>query len=218
MNKAKAWLENYWYHYKWMTIIVVSSLIALSVCLVQCTKKEDYDMYALYAGNVYIGGEQSSQLADAINDHMSADKQKVCINSFVYVSEEVKKAYQEGDAYYNSGINLQQKSDFFDFLYTAGFNMLILDRELYSFIEKGEILLPMSEVSNEAGAISEDGYCIKLYDTNLPEKYSIFASMPESTVLCFRKQVLMQDLASKNNAQSYKYQLSVFRKIILDGK
>ena len=214
MNKAKAWLENYWYHYKWMTIIIVSSLIALAVCLAQCSKKEEYDMYALYAGNVYIGAEQSSQLQDAVNDHMSADRQKVCINSFVYVSEEMKEEYEAGGAYYNEGINLQQKKDFFDFLYTAGFNMLILDRELYSFIEKDEILLPVKDISLTALEISDDGYCIKLYETSLPDKYSVFASMPESTVLCFRKQVLMQDLASKNNTDNYKYQLSVFKSMI----
>ena len=214
MNKAKAWLENYWYHYKWMTIIIISSVIALSICLVQCAKKEKYDMYVLYAGNVYIGAEQSTQLADAVNDHMSADKQSVCVNSFVYVSEDVKQSYEQGDAYYNAGINIQQKNDFFDFLYTAGFNMLIVDRELYSYIDKDEILLPMSEISENANEMSEDGYCVKLSDTSLPQKYSIFASMPENTVLCFRKQVLMQNLASKNNAENYKYQLSVFKNMI----
>ena len=210
----KKFLENYWYHYKWPTIIIISSILVSIICLVQCTKKDEYDMYVLYAGPVYIGGEQSKALTDAINDHMTPDKQKVCINNFVYVSEEMKNNYREGDAYYNEGINQQQKKDFFDFLYTASFNMLIVDSELYRSISVDEILLPLTEISESMSLKSEDGYCINLYDTTLPEKYAIFAQMPENTVLCFRKRVLMQDLASKNNEQTYEYHKSIFKKII----
>ena len=214
MESMKKWFENFWYHYKWMTIIIVFFGIALSVCLVQCSEKSEYDMYTLYAGPLYIGGEQSSQLRDAINDYMEADKQNVCINSFVYVSEEKKNEYKEGDAYVNQGINMQQTSDFFDFLYTASFNMLIVDSELYSSIRKDDILTPLSDISDIAVARSYDEYAIKLYDTSLPDKYAIFKSMPEDTLLCFRKNVLMQSLASKNNKNTYEYQKSIFKNII----
>ena len=214
MNGFKKWLENYWYHYKWMTIIITASIIALSICLVQCSTKADYDMYALYAGPTYIGGEQSSQLRDAINDYMGIDRQNVSINSFVYVSESKMEEYKQGDAYVNQGINMQQTSDFFDFLYAASFNMIIIDPELYSLIKKNEILTPMNDISDIANSKSSDGYCIRLYDTSLPQKYSIFMSMPEDTLLCFRKQVLMQNLSNKNNKESYEYQKNIFKNII----
>lgn len=214
MDNFKKWFENYWYHYKWMTIIVVFFLIAGSVCLVQCSSKSAYDMYALYAGPTYIGGDQSTRLRDAINDYMDTDKQNVCINSFVYVSEAKKDEYTQGDAYVNDGINMQQTSDFFDFLYTASFNMLILDSELYSIIKKDEILTPISDISDIANNKSADGYSIKLSDTSLPDKYSIFKEMPEDTILCFRKHVLMQNLAQKNSRDSYDYQKEIFKKII----
>ncbi len=214
MEKAKAWFENYWYHYKWVTIIVISSIIALIVCLVQCTKKEDYTMYALYAGHVYIGGEQSKQLTEAIGNYTDSDNKNISVNSFVYVSKEKKEEYEQGDAYYNAGMNMQQREDFFEFLYAANFNMLILDSELYSQIKHDEILKPISEISETAASKSEDGFCIKLTDTSLPTKYSIFEKMGKNTVLCFRKKILIQDLASKNNTEKYQYQLSVFKKMI----
>ena len=214
MEELKKWAENYWYHYKWPTIICTFFLIALSVCLVQCTKKDEYDMYALYAGPLYIGGEQSTQLKDAVNDYMEADKQNVCINSFVYVSESKKEEYARGDAYVNEGINMQQTSDFFDFLYTASFNMLIIDSELYSLIRKSEILTPISDISSSANEKSPDGYSVRLYDTSLPDQYAIFKKMPEDTLLCFRKNVLMQSLANKNHKSSYEYQKSIFKSFI----
>ena len=214
MDQFKKWLDNYWYHYKWMTIIILFFTIALSVCLVQCSQKDEYDMYALYAGPCHIGGSESTQLRDAINDFMEADKQNVCLNNFVYVSSSKKDEYKEGDAYVNEGINMQQTSDFFDFLYTASFNMLIVDSELYSLIRKDEILTPISEISEIMTDSSSDGYSVRLYDTTLPDKYSIFAKMPEDTLLCFRKNVLMQNLASNKSVQFYEYQKSIFKKII----
>ncbi len=218
MEKAKAWFENFWYHYKWMTIIVLSSVIALTVCLVQCSKKEDYTMYALYAGHLYIGGEQSNELTQAIGNYTDGNTQNISVNSFVYVSKDKKAEYEAGGAYYNEGMNMQQRNDFFDFLYAANFNMLILDPELYSQIKHEEIIKPMSEISDSAAAKSEDGYCIRLSDTSLPEKYSVFSKMSDDTVLCFREKILMQDLASKNNFEKYNYQLSVFKKMIEDQK
>lgn len=214
MEDFKKWFENYWYHYKWMTIVIVFFLITGSVCLVQCSSKGDYDIYTLYAGPTYIGADQSTKLKDAINDYMEADKQNVCINSFVYVSEAKKDEYKQGDAYVNDGINMQQTTDFFDFLYSASFNMIILDAELYSMIKKDEILTPMSDISDIASQRSVDGYSIKLSDTSLPDKYSVFKEMPDDTVLCFRKNVLMQSLSQKNNKAKYDYQKEIFRKII----
>ena len=214
MDQFKKWLDNYWYHYKWMTLIIIFFGIALSVCLVQCSQKDKYDMYALYAGPCLIGSNESTQLRDAVNDYMEADRQNVCINNFVYVSSSKKDEYKEGDAYINEGINMQQTSDFFDFLYTASFNMLIVDGELYSLIRKDEILTPISDISEKMTNASSDGYSVRLRDTSLPDKYSIFAEMPEDTILCFRKNVLMQNLASKKSAESYEYQKSIFRKMI----
>ena len=213
MENTKKWLENFWYHYKWMAIIIVFFTMALCVCLVQCNARDEYDMYALYAGPLYIGGEQSSQLRDAINDYMDKDRQNVCINSFVYVSEEKKTEYEQGDAYINQGINMQQASDFFDFLYTASFNFIIIDSELYSSIRKSDILTPISEITDNINN-TYDEYSIKLYDTSLPNKYAIFKNMPEDTLLCFRKNVLMQNLANKNSKANYEYQINIFKKII----
>ena len=214
MDQFKKWLENYWYHYKWVTIITVFFGIALIICMVQCSSKDEYDMYALYAGPCYIGEKESSDLRDAINDHMEADKQNVCINSFVYVSESKKEEYKQNDAYVNEGISMQQTSDFFDYLYSASFNMLILDGELYSLIQKEEILTPLSEISEIGAEKSTDGYCVRLYDTSLPQKYTLFSKMPEDTVICYRKRILLQKAASKNNTEAYEYQKSIFKKMI----
>ena len=50
---AKEWLENFWYHYKWHSIVAIFVVIAITVCSVQFCSRTDYDIYVMYAG----GGE-----------------------------------------------------------------------------------------------------------------------------------------------------------------
>lgn len=39
----KEWLENFWYHYKYHTIVVAVAFVAISVSLVQCAMRTPYD-------------------------------------------------------------------------------------------------------------------------------------------------------------------------------
>lgn len=45
--------ENYWYHYKWHTLIALFLIVTLTVCSLQLCQKNSYDVYVMYAG----GGE-----------------------------------------------------------------------------------------------------------------------------------------------------------------
>ena len=46
-------IENFWYHYKWHTVMVLFFVLVISVCTVQFCRRESYDVYVMYAG----GGE-----------------------------------------------------------------------------------------------------------------------------------------------------------------
>ena len=46
-----AWLENYWYHYKWHTIAVVFVIIVAVVCTMQMCNRTEIDINIMYAGN-----------------------------------------------------------------------------------------------------------------------------------------------------------------------
>ena len=63
--KAKGflpWLDNFWYHYKWHSIVALFLVFALTICSVQMCQKESYDVYVLYAGSYEI--ERQSSTAD----------------------------------------------------------------------------------------------------------------------------------------------------------
>ena len=52
---AKEKVQNFWYHYKWHSIVAAVLLIAMLVCSLQFCSRESYDAYVLYAGSRNIG-------------------------------------------------------------------------------------------------------------------------------------------------------------------
>lgn len=54
------WLDNIWYHYKWVIIGALFVIFMLVVSLVQCSKEKPADITVVYAGN-YAMSEQEMQ-------------------------------------------------------------------------------------------------------------------------------------------------------------
>ncbi|MGN1095334.1 MAG: hypothetical protein ACI4QR_02990, partial [Eubacteriales bacterium] len=69
----KKWLENYWYHYKWPTIISVFFIVVFGICISQIVTRENYDIYIRYVGNAEITGTQYNDMESAI-EKLSGDK------------------------------------------------------------------------------------------------------------------------------------------------
>ena len=49
-SSALAWLDNFWYHYKWHTLIALFLAVVLIVGVAQMCQKNKYDIYIMYAG------------------------------------------------------------------------------------------------------------------------------------------------------------------------
>lgn len=58
-------LDNFWYHYKWHSLIALFFLLVIVVCSVQMCQREEYDVHVLYAGPNDI--KQTAE--DALSPH-----------------------------------------------------------------------------------------------------------------------------------------------------
>ena len=47
----KEWIENYFYHYKWHTVIALVVIFAIVICSLQMCEKTSYDLHVMYAGS-----------------------------------------------------------------------------------------------------------------------------------------------------------------------
>ena len=45
MSKVLKWLDNFWYHYKWVAIIVTFFLVLGIILIVQLVSRENYEGY-----------------------------------------------------------------------------------------------------------------------------------------------------------------------------
>lgn len=63
----RAWCENYWYHYKWHTIVSLVLIIAVAVCTVQCSTRPKYDYQLVLAvGSAEMAPSQINALTEQI--------------------------------------------------------------------------------------------------------------------------------------------------------
>lgn len=54
-STLKEKIQNFWYHYKWHSIVSIFLVAVVLVCTLQLCSKTEYDSYILYAGSKNIG-------------------------------------------------------------------------------------------------------------------------------------------------------------------
>ena len=57
-------IENFWYHYKWHTVVALFLIIAIIICTFQMCSKESFDSYVLYAGGYGISRVVGDDVAE----------------------------------------------------------------------------------------------------------------------------------------------------------
>ncbi len=67
MSKILKWLDNYWYHYKWPTMIIAFFLSLGIILAVQLFSRENYDAYIMYVGDAAIPNTQYQDIQNTLN-------------------------------------------------------------------------------------------------------------------------------------------------------
>ena len=70
MNKALAWLDNFWYHYKWHVLVGLFIAVFLFVSIGQMVDKEKVDVYIMYAGPTAFLASEIYDIQDAFETIM----------------------------------------------------------------------------------------------------------------------------------------------------
>ncbi len=57
-------VENFWYHYKWHSLIALFLILTVTVCSLQMCNRADYDLHILYAGQHDVQKTASEGLSE----------------------------------------------------------------------------------------------------------------------------------------------------------
>ena len=206
------WLDNFWYHYKWHTIIVTFLVVVITVCTVQSFKTTKYDMKVLYAGSKQLEGQEIKDIEEIFTGLAPKKNEDeslaLALNGYYILSEEQIK---EGNKNYDANRNSNDYSNLQSYLQTGDASIMLLERWIYDGIPK-ESLCKLSEIYSENlpdGAI--DGYGVKLGDTEIYKAYPALQKLPEDTIVCLQIPLYHEKKLKKSTQRLYEIEKSTFK-------
>lgn len=200
-------LENFFYHYKWHTIIGVFVVFALTFCILQTCKKTAYDAYIMYAGGKNLRtveeGETESTfvilyktMGFYVGDYDGDGERNASLSDIYLPSpEEIDKLEDEGNVPYSL---LEDNDELFrNNLLSGNYYVCLISKHLLDewTTDDSNPFVPIAPYLPEGAVISDgesDGY-------RLASDYGVYLSstpvgdepgfkyLPDDTVICIRK-------------------------------
>ena len=182
------WCENVWYHYKVPIIIALVLIVALSVCIVQCAKREPTPDYILcYAGEASLLPTKNNTVAAdmAASAESLIESGGLRIGNGVRIDNWQVRKGAALDSYNKDSIQSLQNelSTPIAYLYLLSEHTF----DVYTTTQGGRLVVPVAEYlpADSTVEITPDGYGVYLRSTpaaSLPG----FRDLPDDTVLCLR--------------------------------
>ena len=221
-------LDNFWYHYKWHSIVALFLVFVITVCSLQMCKKEDYDVYFMYAGGKYISRQTengnfceydviNSSLKQVSRDYDENGEVSVSFyDLYMLSSEEIKELEDVNHAYLNNNNN-----SFRDAMSYSEYYVCFLSESLYREYAKTEgVFMPLKSYTGEGDYRYLDDCAVYLHSEEL--KFSTLpgiCDLPEDTVICMRaKTALSSYFNQKEEAEQFRRGEECLKAIFAYGK
>ncbi len=210
-------IDNFWYHYKWHSIVALFLLFAVTVCTLQMCKKESYDSYILYAGGYEISRKpENGDIADyekvtRMLERVAADTDGdgevlVSLKDLFVLNdreiEEIESSDDEIEVHYP--LILENREILRDTMVYSNYYVTLLSPavyEEYKEIDGVKLFADLSllEITNES-AVFYNEYAIKLSSL---EFYTLpgICDMPDDTLLCLRALSAYASHFNKNESE-----------------
>lgn len=194
-STPKEKLQNYWYHYKWHTLIALLLVIAITVCSLQFCTKEEYDAYILYAGGKVIGRTaQDGDVAEIVTlisslkriaeDFDKSGEVKLNLNTCYYLSADER----EGLTDLNDALLASDRASLSNLLEHSEYYLLFLSPSVYEAYKGStdtERFISLREYDNGSSEYYTDA-AIRLSSTDA-YKLPGLSSLPDDTLICIRR-------------------------------
>ena len=220
------WLDNYWYHYKWVTIAVAFFVTVFAVCALQMCSQEKEDLVVVYAGrNTLSVDEQNnvSRVLEAIapRDFDGNGEVLISLNAFGILSQEQveEKRAETGEdgkpLYVDNSYNSNQFDTYSNYIMTGESSVLFLDPWLYENLVAAGRLKSLEESLGYVPESACGEYGVRLGDTQLYSSYSVMRLLHEDTVICLLKPYVA---GNSSKEDYYQRELDMFKAIVAYGE
>ena len=226
----REWIENFWYHYKWHSLIVLFLVFTVTICSLQMCSKQSYDVYIMYAGQGDIrrtseDGDISpyltvvNSLKTKCEDYDGDGRVNVeFMNLFVPTSQEAAEYEAERGVEVNYALindNLRVMND--TMMYSEYYICFMSESRFLDYDSKnnGGNFVPLKDFVDPNKTYeyaSERGIYLSSTDfSSLPG----IKDMPEDTVVCLRTlSAVASHFDKKSNEENYRRSKLVLKEIL----
>ena len=232
-GKIIKWLDNFWYHYKWPTIIITFFVVVGIVCTVQVATSDKEDILIVYGGPNSYTQEEKAALIDVFSNILPKDingdgKKLAALSTYQIFSEEQIKAMEaETDSEgrhapkVNKSYNSSQYETYNQQNLSGSTSICFVDPWLYEQINsetKATHLCPLNDELlfgsgvKVKGAIDE--YAVRLGDTDIYKDYEALQKMPADTVVFLWNPFGTENIFGKSDDEVNQFERDTFVAIV----
>lgn len=225
LRRAIKWLDNFWYHQKWIVIIVAFFAVTITICTVQMVTKVDDDVCILYAGPCEFSPNQTREIQSAFRSVMEdyngdGEKQVEFVNLLLMTDEQLEEAIAAAQAdgnvlLYNQQTINENKNKYTTQIFAGQTSICLLDPNWYGNVRDSGGFAKLSDVLGYTPENAVDEYAVRLVDTPFAQAFSALTLYPEDTLLCLRLKSTVTIFKSEKKQDAwYESQCKMFRSIM----
>ena len=192
--------ENFWYHYKWHTIVSLFLVFVLLFLGLQTCQKQEYGYFMMYAGPKSLSTAETVKMADYLEkvaEESGLEPGKQASFSYLYINLDKDSG--------TGGLTSQNLQVFDDDIMTGKSTLLLISPALYArLIESDGGIIALDEYlpkTDHSIRFADDTHRgILLSSLGLYQQEG-FSSLPADTVLCLRSPVSLGNLFRPEKAQ-----------------
>lgn len=218
-------LSNFWYYHKWKVIIISFFAIVFLVGFYQIMTKEDGDEAIVIAGASDFDNEKMMAVESVLTSlkprNNDGSAKKLDLYTFtIYSEEEMHEANHSetnSDGNYVQNVsqayNTEKIGEYDDFLSLGECSILIVSEYLYERQKTYNRVLPLSEIFGDKlpeGAL-EDGYGVRLGDTDLYAYSEALQALDEDMVVCILRSYWM---GASSDKEKYAESKELYKRIV----
>ena len=232
-------LDNFFYHYKWHSIIGLFLAVVILICSLQMCGQKEYDLEVMYAGPRNLSNKQTVLDIQNAFAEISEDRTGDGVKSINLVSywvddslwdlttEEKEELGNDLGHLMNNSYNNEKA--FMDEIAVGNVVICLLSPYLFhmiddeaGFLRVTDVFPTLADYEEEVCVYDEDGkinrFGVVLSKTAFGEKAGL-SSLPADTVLCVRKKAVLSFWYNGKKAEEkHAYAVDVFRSALALGK
>ena len=210
------WFENFWYHYKWHSLIALFLVFTITVCSVQMCQKESYDVHVMYVGGYEIERKSDttatpqyqtvvSSITRAAGDYDGNGTVTVNLRDlFVLTNAEIEKIEAEKGIEVNYTLINENLDIFTQNISISDYYVCFLSKAIYdeyNTVSGVEIFHDLAPYVNEGTDLEfYTNSAIYLSSTGFATMPGI-KDLPDDTVVCLRRITLVASHFNKDKAE-----------------